>query len=269
MKKTSRTLAIAVVLAASAVAALLAPGMSANAADQTLRFGVAAEPYPPFLSKTPAGQWVGFEPDLIHALCEQMKAKCEIREVAWDGIIAALQSNKIDVIFNSMNISPERLKVISFSRPYYESPNTFVGAKDVKLAYSPAGLSGKVIGVQGSTGNAEFIKSVYGKNATVRLYDTQDDCNADLVAGRIDAMYLDELGVLDFLKTKDGAAFELKGQGSVNMDPAIYGDGVGAGMRKSDAALKQRLDEAIVQLHDSGKYTQIEKKYFSIDIWPH
>lgn len=257
-------------LAVLAVSACTVLGGTLSAhADETLRFGVASEPYPPFLTKTPTGQYVGFEPDLIRALCDQMKAKCEIKEVAWDGIIAALQSSKIDVIFNSMNISPEREKVIAFSRPYYETPNTFVGRKDQKLTYSPQGLAGKVIGVQGSTGNAEFIKSEYGKTATVRLYDTQDDCNADLVAGRIDAMYLDELGVLDFLKSKDGTAFELKGAGSVEMDPKIYGDGVGAGIRKSDTALKQRLDDAINALHASGKYAQIEKKYFSIDIWPH
>jgi polar amino acid transport system substrate-binding protein len=259
----------AIALMVFCVFVMAAFGGRANAADNTLRFGVAAEPYPPFLTKTPTGQWLGFEPDLIHALCEQMKASCEIKEVAWDGIIAALQSNKIDVIFNSMRILPEREKIIAFSRPYYETPGTFVGRKDAKLTYTPAGLGGKVIGVQGSTGNAEFIRSAYGKNGTVRLYDTQDDCNEDLVAGRIDAMYLDELGVLSFLKTKDGSEFELKGPGSVKMDPAIYGYGVGAGIRKSDTALKQRIDAALNQLHDSGKYQQIEKKYFSIDIWPH
>lgn len=255
------------VVAACAAATLVA-ATPASAADETLRFGVAAEPYPPFLTKTPSGQWVGFEPDLIRALCEQMKARCEIKEVAWDGIIAALQSNKIDLIFNSMTISPERQKVIAFSRPYYETESTFVGPKGVKLTYSPEGLKGRIIGVEGSTGDAEFIKRSYGKSATVRIYDTQDDCNSDLVAGRIDVMYLEELGILDFLKTKDGAAFELKGPGTVKADPAIYGDGVGAGIRKSDTALKQRIDEAINQLHASGKYTQIEKKYFSIDIWP-
>jgi len=265
MKKLLCTLAV---IAASTVGMLVA-SMPARAADDTLRFGVAAEPYPPFLTKTPGGQYVGFEPDLIRALCEQMKAKCEIREVAWDGIIAALQSNKIDVIFNSMNITPEREKVISFSRPYYETPKMFVGPKDSMLPYSPDGLRGKVIGVEGSTVHAEFIKSVYGKTSTVRLYDTQADCNADLAAGRIDAMYVDELGVLEFLKSKDGAAFELKGPGSVKMDPAVYGHGVGAGIRKSDTTLKQRIDDALGQLHSSGKYAQIEKKYLPIDVWPH
>ncbi|MBC8832080.1 transporter substrate-binding domain-containing protein, partial [Escherichia coli] len=69
----------------------------------------------------------------------------------------------------------------------------------------------------------------------------------------------DQLGILDFLKSKDGAAFELKGPGSVKMDPAIFGYGVGAGMRKADAPLKQQMDSALEQLHASGKYAQIAK----------
>ena len=256
---------VAIALAALAVV----PAAQAQTAGDTLRFGVAAEPYPPFLNKTPGGGWVGFEPDLVHALCAQMKAKCEIREVAWDGIIAALQSDKIDVIFNSMNITPEREKVIAFSRPYYETPKEFVGPRGASLVYSPEGLKGKVIGVEGSTVHAEFIKKTYGSSATVRLYNTQADCNADLVAGRIDAMFVDELGVLDFLKSPQGQSFELKGPGSVKMDPAVYGRGVGAGIRKSDVALRQRIDAAIDALHQSGQYAQIEKKYFTVDIWPH
>ena len=240
----------------------------ASAAQEALRFGVAAEPYPPFLVKTPTGQFTGFEPDLIRALCEQMKAECEIKEVAWDGIIPALIANKFDVLFNSMGISPERQKVIAFSRPYYETSGIFVAAKDFNPTLTPEGLKGKAIGVQGSTTNAEFIRSAYGKTSEIRIYNTQDDCSADLVAGRIDVMFLDKLGDIAFLESRDGAAFEEKGTGSVKMDPLQYGLGVGAGMRKSDTALKTRIDQALNQLHASGKYTQISQKYFPIDLWP-
>lgn len=241
---------------------------TASAAQETLRFGVAAEPYPPFLVKTPTGQFTGFEPDLIRALCEQLKAQCEIKEVAWDGIIPALLSNKFDVLFNSMGISPERQKVIAFSRPYYETTGIFVAPKNVKLTLTPEGLAGKSIGVQGSTTNAEFIRTAYGNTSDIRIYNTQDDCNADLISGRIDVMFLDKLGDIDFLKSPDGLAFEEKGTGSVKMDPLLYGLGIGAGLRKGDTALKARIDEALTQLHDSGKYTQISQKYFPVDLWP-
>ena len=241
----------------------------ANATAETLRFGVAAEPYPPFLVKTPTGQFTGFEPDLIRALCEQMKAECEIKEVSWDGIIPALLANKFDVLFNSMGISPERQKVIAFSRPYYETTGIFVAQKSANLTLTPEGLAGKSIGVQGSTTNAEFIRTAYGKTSDIRIYNTQDDCNADLLSGRIDVMFLDKLGDIAFLSSADGADYEEKGTGSVKMDPLQYGLGVGAGLRKSDTALKARIDQALTQLHESGKYTQISQKYFPVDLWPH
>jgi polar amino acid transport system substrate-binding protein len=264
MKRMLRNLA----LLASVGMTLCSFTAPATAAVETLRFGVAAEPYPPFLVKTPTGQFTGFEPDLIRALCEQMKAECEIKEVAWDGIIPALLSNKFDVLFNSMGISPERQKVIAFSRPYYETTGIFVAPKNVKLTLTPEGLAGKAIGVQGSTTNAEFIRTAYGTASSIRIYNTQDDCNADLLAGRIDVMFLDKLGDIDFLKSEDGTAFEEKGTGSVKMDPLQYGLGIGAGLRKSDTALKTRIDQALTQLHDSGKYTQITEKYFPVDLWP-
>ena len=50
-------------------------------------------------------------------------------DIAWDGLIPALQNRKIDVIWSSMTITGERQKAIDFSRAYYESPTVFVGAK--------------------------------------------------------------------------------------------------------------------------------------------
>ena len=48
-------------LVAGAVLAFSA--MTAQAQD-VVKIGVAAEPYPPFSEKNPAGEWVGFEMDL-------------------------------------------------------------------------------------------------------------------------------------------------------------------------------------------------------------
>ena len=45
-----------------------------------LKFGIAAEPYPPFESKDATGKWIGWEIDLMDAVCKQLKEKCEIVE---------------------------------------------------------------------------------------------------------------------------------------------------------------------------------------------
>ena len=72
-------------------AALLAAGM-ASAQAETLRFALAAEPYPPFSVKQPDGQWTGFEPDLIHKVCAEMKAQCEIDEENGEGTFIKLHA---------------------------------------------------------------------------------------------------------------------------------------------------------------------------------
>lgn len=256
MKTTLLSLCCAVSLGLAASGAM---------ASTTLKIGVAAEPYPPFSIKSSNGQWSGFEVELVNTLCKEMKTQCQITEVAWDGIIPSLQGKKIDVIFNSMSITPERQKVIAFSKPYYYTDAMFVGAKGAKLDLSPAGLHGKTIGVQSSTVNANFVQKRYGQGVNIKYYNTQDELNADMAAGRIDVMLLDALAADLFLTSKDGAKLESKGLAP--RDP-VFGPGIGAGLRKQDVALKQQFDAAIDKLLKNGSYDAIQKKYFKISVAP-
>ena len=57
-------------------AALGAASAPSAAADDVIRFGVAAEPYAPFSVKDASGKWQGWEIDLMNAVCAEMKAKC-------------------------------------------------------------------------------------------------------------------------------------------------------------------------------------------------
>ena len=232
---------------------------------QPIQFAVAAEPYPPFTLKQANGQWSGFEVDLIHKLCEQMKAQCEIKEVAWDGIIPSLLAKKIDVIFSSMSITEEREKQIAFSKAYYDTPVAIAGPKGTKVDISPEGLKGKTIGVQISTVSANYLKAHYENIADLRYYDTQDSANADLIAGRIDLMMADGTAVSSFVKSPDATG--LANLGTVPYDP-LFGRGVGAGVRKEDAGLKTQLDTAIASLLTSKDYDDISSKYFDISVKP-
>ncbi len=247
---------------AFAATTTLCASMSAHALD--LKIGIAGEPYPPFTEKSPDGKWSGFEIDLANAICTSISAKCTFVETAWDGIIPALNTKKIDVIFNSMSITPEREKIIAFSVPYYYTPVVVLGGKNLKLAgIKPEDLKGKTIGVQTSTPNADYLKKYYQKAVKIRIYNTQDDVNADLVAGRIDLQVADETGIYDFLKTPEASKIEKKGL--LPKDP-MFGPGIGAGIRKQDADLKKKFDEAIKTIYSSGEFKKIQAKYFDFDL---
>lgn len=245
-----------------AAAALVGAVASAPAMAETIKFSVAAEPYPPFASKTASGKWEGFEVDLIHAICEHLKpAKCEVKETAWDGIIPALTSKKIDVIFASMSITDERKKTIDFSIPYYNTPAAIMAPKDSKIDTTADSVKGKTIGVQTATIHQNYANKYFASVANIKIYNTQDEANADLAAGRIDATIADSAALEPFIA--ENKSLELKGF-YPKSDP-IFGNGVGAGIRKGDK-LKARIDDAIRALYKDGTYDKLEKKYFKYDV---
>mgnify|MGYP006151183325 CR=1 FL=1 len=62
---------------------------------EPVKVGIAAEAYPPFASPDASGNWVGWEVDMIGAVCKAAELECEIVPVAWDGIIPALTAGQI------------------------------------------------------------------------------------------------------------------------------------------------------------------------------
>jgi polar amino acid transport system substrate-binding protein len=254
------------VLGSLVMGAVMALASLAVHADDTIN-GVAAEAYPPFSSKDASGKWVGFEIDLMDAVCAQMKAKCELVETAWDGIIPSLQEKKIDVIWSSMSITAERMQKIDFTDKYYQTPAVIIGPKSeaVTIDFSnPASVKGKIFGVQTSTIHANFVQKYFGSTATVKTYDTQDNCNADLIAGRVDLVMADSIALADFLKSDQGKDFEVKA--TAPKDP-ILGNGVGGGLRKDDTALREKLNAAIAAVRADGTYDKIAKKYFDFNVY--
>lgn len=234
-------------------------------AKADVRFGIAAEPYPPFAWKDATGEWVGWELDLMNAVCRHLREKCRIVEVAWEGLIPSLNGHFIDVIWATMSITNERLQVIDFTDVYTNTPNVLIGSKTGDKEVSREHLKGKIIGAQAGTAHVQFVERCYGAASPIKIYQTQDEVNQDLTAGRVDYVALDALAADEFLKTEVGkSCCELKGPLPSNGEEPS--PGVGAGVRKDDPELKARLNAAIKEVLSSGECAAITKKYLSIDI---
>jgi polar amino acid transport system substrate-binding protein len=194
-----------------------------------------------------------------------MQVECIPTGIAWDGIIPALTSGKIDMIMSSMSITDERRKTIAFSDRYYYTPSVFVAAKGGDIDISAAGLKGKIIGVQSSTTNADYVQKVYGGGGTqIKFYNTQDEVNADLAAGRIDVMLADQLAMNALIKSDQGKDMEIVA--NAPPDPA-FGEGIGVGLRKEDTDLLKKVNASIKALLETDEYDRIARNYFDFDIY--
>ena len=252
-------------LAIAATAVGLTVGVVGAQAQQQIKVGFAPETYPPFYSQDSSGNWVGWEVEIVQAICGEAKLECTPTPIPWDGLIPALTAKKIDVIMNSMSITEDRKKTIDFSDKYYNTPTAIIGPKSEKFGATPADLKGKIIGVQVSTVHATYAKKHFTEAAEIKEYQTQDEANQDLIAGRIDAPQADSIALDAFLKEAGKDCCDFKGD--VAPDDAVLGPGVGAGVRKGDTELAGKINAAIKALRENGKYAEITKKYFDFDVY--
>ncbi|AYM06248.1 MULTISPECIES: transporter substrate-binding domain-containing protein [Agrobacterium] len=239
---------------------------SAFTASADVRFGIMNEAYPPFFAKDASGKWQGWEIDLMDAVCAEMKEKCSIVELSWDGLIPALQTKKFDVIWSSMSNTEERQKIIDFTDKYYNTPSKLIGAKGEKAGATAEDVKGKTIGIQVATIQSEYYKKYFAGVADEKTYQTLDEAFQDLAAGRIDYVFGDSI-VLDAFVKSDAGKDCCADMGDVADDKEILGLGVSGGLRKEDTELKAKLNAAIAAVRASGKYDEISKKYFSFNIY--
>ncbi|MFB6348367.1 transporter substrate-binding domain-containing protein [Moraxella sp. ZJ142] len=211
--------------------------------------------YPPFNDTDANGNIVGFDVDVMNALCEEMNAKCEIVAQDWDGLIPGLLANKYDAIIAGMSVTPERQAQVDFSDSYFS--NTIVWLAKNDGSFDPNNIKDKVLASQRSTTGAAYISEKYdGKDGNrVQLYDTYTNAYLDMKAGRNQAVMAEKVSASDWLKQAGNQDFGLVG------DEIDNNDHLGIAMRKGDS-LKAEFDAALAKIKENGKLAEIEKAHF-------
>lgn len=216
--------------------------------------------YPPFSYMDASGKEAGFEIDLINALCAEMKATCEIRSQDWDGLIPGLKSKKFDAAIAGMSITPERLEVVDFTNPYFESGIILISK--VGSGITLDNLDGKAVGAQRSTVSSQYLADKHPK-ADAQLYDTQENGFIDMTNGRLNAMVVDQIVGINWLSTEAASDYE-----QVGAAISTGHDAMGIAVRKDDP-LKGKFDMALDAIRANGTYDRINNEYFGkIDAKP-
>ena len=250
--------------AVSAAALVLSVGAASAQDKMQLKIGTEGA-YPPFNNLTSDGKLEGFDIDIARALCEEMNAECEFVTQDWDGIIPALQAGKFDAIIASMSITPERMEKVDFTNKYYNTPPAIAAPKDTDIAgVTKDDLAGKTVGVQGSTTHFNYSEQTY-TDSEIRAYPTAQEYQLDLANGRLDAVNDDVSVLQEWLDSPEGECCKLVG--TVTPVAEIHGPGAGIAVRKGETELVEKFNAAIDAIRASGKYKEINDKYFDFDVY--
>ena len=124
-------------------------------------------------------------------------------------------------------------------------------------------LAGKTIGVQVATTHQNFLDEYLADVAEIRKYDTQENLDLDLQAGRVDTALASMTYWQPLMETEKGADFTVVGPG-LNGGPS--GLGVGVGIRQEDTDLADMFNQAIAAAKEDGTIKRLAEQWFGFDV---
>jgi polar amino acid transport system substrate-binding protein len=198
----------------------------------------------------------GMMVDVIEEIGKDAGFKVEIQPMPFSTLIAALTSGKIDIISAAMTGSPERAKVVDFSKNVYSyGEGLVVPATDATGYAAVTDLKGKKIGGQIGTRYLEFLKAQSGA-AQVNAYDSLADILRDVSNGRLEA------GVGDY----PILAYNLT-QGNFpqvrlvkSYKPGMIGP-INIAVKQGNKELLARIDKSLETMQKDGRLDAILKKW--------
>ncbi|MGL5655250.1 MAG: basic amino acid ABC transporter substrate-binding protein [Fusobacteriaceae bacterium] len=192
---------------------------------------------------------VGFDIDLLEKIAEKVGFELKWSNTSFDGLIPALQSEKLDIVIAAMTVTEDRKKAINFSNPYQESPATFLTTVDSTFT-DIKDAKGKKYGVQLGT-TQEIIANTI-ENAEVVPYNSASIAVLDLKSKKVDCVLVDKSVADKFVKANP----EIKIIGYLN------GDSKAIAFRKTfDKDVIEKINKALEELKNDGTLAALEKKY--------
>ena len=204
---------------------------------------------------------VGFDIDLARAVGKELDIKIKFRPIDWDAKESELKSKKIDCIWNGMSATKERQKSMALSNKYLNNKIVIMSYDKGLNVTKASQLKNYNVGTQAGSAALDTLKANKDYDSfqdKVKEYKSYDDAMLDMKAGRIDCIVIDE--VLGEYKNN-------KSDQKMYLSDYNFGDDYYAiGFRKSDTELRDKVNDAIKAVIDSGEAAKISKKWFGKDI---
>ena len=225
-----------------------------------LKVGTSAEYSPYEFHKVVDGEdkIVGFDDFLVQEIAKDMGVKVEYEDMDFDGLLGALQADKVDIVLAGMTPDEKRKESVDFSDIYYTNSNVCIVAKGKEDTIKKSeDLKGLKVGVQKGTTQADYGTNTLGISDATQLKKIPD-LMLELQNGKIDVI----------VTGKAVAEINVKKYDNIAIGNTTVGDEVAetaaAAIKKSgngvdNTSFVKSVNDTIKRLQDSGdmdKYMQ-------------
>ncbi len=222
-------------------------------ASAKLRWGADAEGGAPYVFRDPKApdKIIGFEVDLAEALSREIAEPIEFVQYEFGSLFVGVERGDLDLAMNGLEITPDRLQRVRFSRPYYVYKLQLVARAD-DHRFDTLDRCHELHCLVATLGDTAAQRLLDGRGVSNRIYDGQVEPYNDLALSRVDAVLLDVPIAVYWARPNPKLRFA--GEPFARGTYAIA-------FRKGNEALATRFDGAIERLATRGDLRKIYEKW--------
>lgn len=222
--------------------------------DRSRRLVVGMElGYPPFEMTDEQGRPAGVSVDLARGLAAALKRELVIENIAFDGLIPALKTGRIDLILSSLTRTAERAESIDFSEPYLETGLCLL-IHQASPVTGPAELDqpGRKVAVKkGTTGHA--YASARLRQAEVLVLDQEAAAVLEVAQGKVDAFIYDQMSVFKHWQRNDRTTRAV-------LEP-FQKEHWAIGIRKGNDSLRSEVNGFLAEFRRTGGFDRLGDRW--------
>ena len=209
--------------------------------------------YPPFEMRNENNEPDGISVRMAEDLAATLGRPLKIVDVAWDGIIPALQTGKIDLIISSLTRTEVRAKAIDFSDGYVTNGLCMLVAGDSKIESVKDLIgSGKKVAVKlGTTGHTWAAGNL--DEVTLIVLEESAPCVMEVVQKKADAFIYDQISIYRHWKRHQDTTRAI-------LNP-IREETWGIGMRKNEPELREKVNAWLAEFREAGHFDELAERY--------
>jgi len=188
---------------------------------------------------------IGFDISIVEEIAKDLGVQLEIVDIGFDGLLVALNTDKVDIVIAGMNPDEERRKAVDFTKIYYEAKQgVIVRTEDKDKIKSIADLSGKKVGAQLGTTQEKIAKKQM-KEANLVSLGKIPDLVMELKNKKIDALVVELPVANGYTKNNNDLALS-----QVSIEEESGGSAIA--VKKGNTDLLKLIDKSLDRLMSDG-----------------
>ena len=217
-----------------------------------LVMGTSAD-YPPYewhLIKDGKDEIIGFDIDIAQAIADELGVELEVKDMAFDGLIPALSTGKIDMIIAGMNATEERKQSVDFTDVYYTQTDIVVIRKeDADKFTSEDSLKTAALATQKATVQETYLLETF-PDAEIQSVPKWNTAIMSLTTGKVDAVMMVDTVAKQFIAQNDDLMV-------ANFDINSTPNAAAIAVAKNGGDFLETVNNIVNEMKESGKIEEL------------